>query len=156
MPEMSLHDPFEHLKHKLWPKERPGVKLAIWLLTNKSQESPWFPCMRVACHISLERSRQGLQFFFRPHLNQRFAHKVMKAPKSRKTQLWEFQDSHLGVPGQNAIWMWASWRGTKYTIRGKVVASPKSGLWWVLWVRVCPWLVLALKVLKLCTNQLVV
>jgi len=33
----------------------------------------------------------------------------------------------LGVLGQNAIWMWASWSGTKYTIRGKVVASPKSG-----------------------------
>jgi hypothetical protein len=27
--EMGLHDPLEHLKHKLWPKERPGVKLAI-------------------------------------------------------------------------------------------------------------------------------
>jgi len=30
---------------------------------------------------------------------------------------------------------------------GKVVASPESGLWWVLWVQGCPWLVLALKVL---------
>jgi len=36
----------------------------------------------------------------------------------------------------------ALWRGTKYTIRGKVVASPKSWPWWVLWVRVCPWWVL--------------
>jgi hypothetical protein len=26
-----------------------------------------------------------------------------------------------------------------------VVASPKSGPWWVLWVRVCPWLILAPK-----------
>jgi hypothetical protein len=43
-----------------------------------------------------------------------------------------------------------------YTIRGKVVASPKFGLWWVLWVRVYPWLVLAPKVLQLCINQLVV
>jgi hypothetical protein len=25
--KMSLHHPFEYLKHKLWPKERPGVKL---------------------------------------------------------------------------------------------------------------------------------
>jgi hypothetical protein len=41
-------------------------------------------------------------------------------------------------------------------IRGKVVASPKSGPWWVLWVWVCPWLVLAPKVLQLCANQLVV
>jgi hypothetical protein len=27
--KMGLHDPFGHLKHKLWPKERPGVKLII-------------------------------------------------------------------------------------------------------------------------------
>jgi hypothetical protein len=77
-------------------------------------------------------------------------------PKLRESQLWEFWDSHLGVSGQNVIWMWASWRGIEYTIRGKVMASPKSGSWWVWWVRVCPWLVLAPKVLKLCTNQLVV
>ncbi len=35
---------------------------------------------------------------------------------------------------RKAIWMWVSWRVTKYTIRGKVVASPKSGPWWVLCV----------------------
>jgi len=32
--------------------------------------------------------------------------------------------------------MWAPWRGPEYIIRGKVVASPKSGPWWVLCVRV--------------------
>jgi len=68
------------------------------------------------------------------------------APKLRESQLWEFWDSHLGVPRQNAIWMWASWKGTEYTIKGKVVASPKSEPWWVLWVRICPWFVLAPKV----------
>ncbi len=36
-------------------------------------------------------------------------------------------DSHLGILGQNAIWMWALWRGTKYIIRGKVVAPPSLG-----------------------------
>jgi len=38
----------------------------------------------------------------------------------------------VGVPtflGQKAIWMWAPWRDAKYTIRGKVVASHKSGPW---------------------------
>jgi hypothetical protein len=40
--------------------------------------------------------------------------------------------------------------------KGKVVASPKSKLWWILWVRICPWFVLAPKVFQLCTNQLVV
>jgi hypothetical protein len=29
MSEMGLHDPFGHLKHMLWPKERSGVELAI-------------------------------------------------------------------------------------------------------------------------------
>jgi hypothetical protein len=37
---MSLHCSFEHLKHKLWPKERPGVKLAIWLPTTKVGNRP--------------------------------------------------------------------------------------------------------------------
>jgi hypothetical protein len=54
--------------------------------------------------------------------------------KSRESQFWEFQDSHLGVLGQNSIWMLVSWPITKYTIRGKVMVSPKSRPWWVLWV----------------------
>ncbi len=77
-------------------------------------------------------------------------------PKLRESQVWKFWNSHLKVPRQNAIWMWASCKGTKYTIRGKMVTSPKSGLWWVLWVQICPWFVLAPKALQLCTNQLVV
>jgi hypothetical protein len=40
------------------------------------------------------------------------------------------------IPRQKAIWMWPPWKGAEYTIRGKVVASPKSGLWWVLCVQV--------------------
>ncbi len=83
-------------------------------------------------------------------------HTKLWGPKSRESQLREFQNSHLGVLRQNAIWMWASSRGIKYTIRGKVLTSLKSRPWWVLWIRVCPWLVLAPKMFKLCTNQLVV
>jgi len=56
MSKMGLYDPFEYIKHKLWPKEGSGVKLAIRLLTTKSQESPQFPYIQVACHISLESS----------------------------------------------------------------------------------------------------
>jgi hypothetical protein len=82
--------------------------------------------------------------------------------KGLHTKLWGPKVAKvptLGIsrlPEQNVIWMWASWRGTKYIIRGKVVAPFKSGLWWVLWIQVCPWLILTPKVLKLCTNQLVV
>jgi len=76
---MGLHDPFGHLKHKLWPKEKSGIKLTIWLPTTKSQELTWFPCVQVACHILLENSQRGLQLCFRPHFNQRSTHKVMRA-----------------------------------------------------------------------------
>jgi hypothetical protein len=48
-------------------------------------------------------------------------------PKLWEFQSWEFRDSHLGASGKNAIWMWASWNGTKYIIKGKVVASPSLG-----------------------------
>jgi len=40
---MALHEPFKHLKHKLWSKERLKVELSIRLPTPKSREStrPW-------------------------------------------------------------------------------------------------------------------
>jgi hypothetical protein len=63
-------------------------------------------------------------------------HKKLCASKLRKSPLAGFRDSHAGVPRQKAIWVWPPWRVTEYTIRGKVVASPKSGSWWVLCVRV--------------------
>jgi len=49
MSKIDSHDPFGHLKHKLWPKEGLGVKLAIWLATTKNQESPQFRRVQVAC-----------------------------------------------------------------------------------------------------------
>jgi hypothetical protein len=116
----------------------------IWLPTTKSWESPQFPCVHVMCNIPLESSWWRLQICFRPHVDQRFAHKDM-APQS-------CESPNFG----NFGWVLVSWPSTKYTIRGKVVASHKYGPWWVLWVRVCPCLVCAPKALKLRTNQLVV
>jgi hypothetical protein len=105
---------------------------------------------------TIQSSQPGLQVCFTPHPQSEVCTQSYGPPKSRESQFWEFQDSHLGVLGQNDIWTFISWLGTKYTIRGKAVASPKSGPWWVLWVHVYPWLVCAPKVLQFCTNQLVV
>ncbi len=138
-PKMGLHDPFGWFKHKLWPKEGSGVKLPIWPPTTKSLKSPWFPCVQVACDIPLESSWQGLQHFFRDHLNWRSAHKIMGLQSCKSLNFWEFSR-------QNDIWMLVSWPCTKYIIRGKVVASPKFGLWWVLCIRVCLLFVCAPKV----------
>jgi hypothetical protein len=56
--------------------------------------------------------------------------------------------SFVGVKCQNDIWVLVLWPSIEYTIRGKVVASPKSGPWWVLWICVCPWFIRASK----CSN----
>jgi hypothetical protein len=60
-----------------------------------------------------------------------------------------FKTPHLGILGQNDIWVMVPWLGTEYIIRGKVVASPKFGPWWILRVHVCPWFVYAPK----CSNS---
>jgi hypothetical protein len=82
------------------------------------------------CWKSIDKSYNFASNF----ISIRGLHAKLWAPKSQEFQLWEFRDSHLGVLGQNAIWVFVLWLGTNYTTRGKVVDSPKSGPWWVLWV----------------------
>ncbi len=108
----------------------------------------------MACHIPLERSWWGLQLCFRLHLNQRSAHKIvgLQSFNNRnfgnfRTPTWEYRD-------KSDIWVLFMWSNTKNTIRGKVVASPKLGPWWVLWIHVCPWLVCAPKVLHYALTNL--
>jgi hypothetical protein len=81
-------------------------------------------------------------------------HRKYSPIKLRDSEPWRFQDSHLGVSGQKAIRVPLLRSGAEYTIWGKVVASPKSGPRWVLWVWGCPWLVLTPKVLQPSANQL--
>jgi len=76
-------------------------------------------------------------------------------PKLRESQLWRFWDSHLGVLGQNETWMWASWRGTKYIIKGEGGGFRRVRAVVSLVSLSCMWLVLAPKMLQLCTNHLV-
>jgi len=67
---MASHWPFGHLSPKLWAKEGPGVKLAVWLLTIKSRESTSSRPPNEECDSALERSRRGLQLWFRPRCDQ--------------------------------------------------------------------------------------
>jgi hypothetical protein len=46
MSKMGLHNPFGHLKHKLWSKEGQGIKFTVWFLTTNSRELTQFPCMQ--------------------------------------------------------------------------------------------------------------
>jgi len=99
----------------------------------------------VACDISLESSRQGLQVFFRLHFNRRSIHKVMGPQSYGRPNFGNFGIPTWESREKNDIWVVVPWLGIEYTIRGKVVASPKSGLWWVLWIQICMWFIRAPK-----------
>jgi len=96
---MASHEPFGHLQRKLWSKEGPGVKLAVWLLTTKSQESTWSRCVQVGCDTPLKSSRGELQLWFGPRPNPSLRREVMntQSPGSSNrdsfgTPLWESRE----------------------------------------------------------------
>jgi len=60
-------------------------------------------------------------------------------------KLWAPKALRVSNLGQNDIWVLVPWPGIEYIIREKVLASPKFGPWWVLWVRVCSWFIHAQK-----------
>jgi hypothetical protein len=95
--KMALHWSFGHLQPKLWAKEGPGVKLAVWLPTTKSRESTstWHPIWE--CNMALERSRQGLQLWFRPHCDQTLQLRVM-AVKSSGSPTGTISGLHFASP----------------------------------------------------------
>jgi hypothetical protein len=63
--KMASHWPFGYLQSKLWAKEGPGVKLAIWLPTTKSWESTSSQRLNWECDTALESSRRELQLWFK-------------------------------------------------------------------------------------------
>ncbi len=96
--KMVSHWSFGHLQPKLWAKEGPRVKLTVWLPTTKSQESTssWHPIW--VCNIALERSRQGLQLWFRPRHNWTLQSGVM-AIQSSGSPTGTILGLHFGSPG---------------------------------------------------------
>jgi hypothetical protein len=97
------------------------------------------------CNISLESSRQGLQLCFRPHFNPRFTRKVTM-PQSRRSPNFGETKSHLDVgPVERCILYY----------KGEGGGFPQVRAVMSLVCPCCPWLVLAPKVLQLCTYHLV-
>jgi hypothetical protein len=149
---MGSHCSFGHLKHKLWPKEGPGVELPgvrqFRLPTSKVRNRPEI----LGCRKRATYHWKGLDDTYN------FASDGISI-EGLLRKLWGFKVAGvqscaiLGLPrgslklrdfgtptresrDKKAIWMPPPRRAAEYTIRGKVVASPKSGPWWVLCVRV--------------------
>jgi hypothetical protein len=129
MSKMALHWSFGHLKPKLWAKEGPGVKLAVWLPTTKSRESTCSRCALREGDTALESSLRGLQDCFRPRCDPSSGRGVMafQSPGSPTgTHSGQFRDSISGVPGKCDIWMPLPWSNAEYTIGSKVVAYSRG------------------------------
>jgi hypothetical protein len=94
---MASHESFEHLQHKLWSKEGPGIKLAVWLPTIKSQESTRPRCVQAECNTPLESSQGELQVCFRPHPDRRSEQGVMSCQSPMSPNQGSFW-TVLGLP----------------------------------------------------------
>ncbi len=81
------------------------------------------------CDTLLESSRRELQLCFRLHLDQRSARKVMGFQSFGSLDWRDFGTPTRESWERKTIWMLAPWRGQEYTIKGKVVASPKFEPW---------------------------
>jgi hypothetical protein len=156
MSKLASHWPFGHLQPKLWAKEGPGVKLPVWLLTTKSRESTFSRRLKRECNTALESSRRELQLWFKPCPNPSLGREVMipQSPRSLNrdsfgTPPWESREKE---PFECSL---RSCGAAENTIRGKVVASPESGPWWVKWIRVSPWLIPTPNACIMTSNQLV-
>jgi hypothetical protein len=140
MPKMGSHCSFGHLKHKLWPKE--GARSRTTSLTPDQKRSRIDPIYLAADDVphTVRKLSTRATTLLQTALRSEVCSQSYGASKSQESQLSGFQESRAGIlcksRERKTIWMWAPWRGPEYTIRGKVVASPKSGPWWVLCVRV--------------------
>jgi hypothetical protein len=126
---MGLHCPFGHLKHKLWPKKGQELNwqfdsqpLKVWnrpnFLASRQRATYHWKAFNNSCNVFLDLIAIG-------GLHAKLC--ACKIVGVRVVGILGLPLGSLRVLGQKAIWMWPPWRGIEYTIRGKVVASPKSG-----------------------------
>jgi len=153
MSKMGSHDTFGHFKHKLWPKERSGVKLSIWLLTTKNQESPRFLMFRKRATYHCKSLNEGYNFAF-DLISIRGLHTKLWAPKVAWVPT--LGTSGLGSPE-------TKWHlGVDLVARRKVYYKGEGGGFLQVWVVVSfmnlclPMAHPCTKVFQLWPNQLIV
>ncbi len=103
-----------------------------------------FPYVQVACQIPLERSWWRLQLCFRPHLNRRSTQSYVP-PNVVGVPIVRISKLPFGIP--KTKWHLGAGPMARHKVfyNGEGGGSPKSKLWWLLWVHVCLWLICAPK-----------
>jgi hypothetical protein len=152
--KMGSHRPFEHSKHRLWPKERSRVKLAVWLPTTKVGNRPNFLACRRRATYGWKDLDEGYNFAL-DRIPIEGLHKKLFTLKIARVLVVGISGLPLGSPKTKSHLDVAPMERHRYNIRGKVVASPKVQAVVSLVCPSCLWLILAPKVLQLCTNHFV-
>jgi hypothetical protein len=101
MSEMRSHCSFGHLKHKLWPKERSGVKLSIWLSTTKVRTQLDLLSCRGRATYRWKALDESYNFALDDIAIRSLLAKLW-VPKSWESHLAQFRDSHSGVLGEKS------------------------------------------------------
>jgi hypothetical protein len=155
MSKMGSHCSFGHLKHKLWPKEGPGIKLPVWLpTTKKSGIDPIYLAAGGVLHTVGKLSTRATTLLQTTSRSEVFLQSY-GAPKSQESHLARFRDLHSGVSGEKNHLDVAFVASHRVYYKGEGGGFPQVRAVVSL---VCPcylWLVLAPRVLQLCTNHFV-
>jgi hypothetical protein len=153
---MGSDCPFGHLKHKLWSKERPGVKLPIWLLTTKSRESTKFPCVQATCrwHATWKALDESYNFASN-HITIAGLHRKLCASKVARILVMGILDLPLESPETKNHLDVAPVERCRIYYKGECGGFPQVRAVVNLVCPSCSWFVLAPKVHQLCTNHFV-
>jgi hypothetical protein len=144
--KMGSHCSFAHLKHKLWPKKRLGIKkLRINLI--------YFSIKGVRHTVGKLFTRATT--LLRIASRSKVCSQSYGVPKSRESQLGWFRVSHLGVLGQKNHLDVGSMASHRVYYKGKGDGFLKVRAVMSFVCPCCLWLFLTSKVLQLCINHFV-
>jgi hypothetical protein len=121
-------------------KRRVEIKLVVWLMSTTNQESTSSQCQILECDMALESS-QGSYNFGLDLVAIRLYSPELWAPKVSGLQPGTTSGLQLGSPEKKSHLDVTSAERCRVHYMGEGEASPKSGPWWVLCVKVpvaCP------------------
>jgi len=151
MSKMGSHDPFGHLKQKLWPKKRPTIKLPL-----KVRNRPDFLACRLHTLYCWKALNEGYNFAF-DLISIGVLHTKLWGSKVTRVPtlaISRFPFGSLGTKSHLDVGLVERHR-VYYKGEGGGFPQVRAVMSLVSLVSPsCPWFVLAPKVLQLCTNHL--
>jgi hypothetical protein len=146
---MGLHIPFEYLKHKLWPKERLGIKLPIWISKTKVRNRPNLLTCKWHATYHWKFFDKGYNFVLDVTSigglkKKLWASKVTKVPISKILGFSTSGSRDKMTFGCSPV------ANKKEYYKGEGGGFPQVRVMVILWIHVCPWFVCAPKVHKKC------